>query len=123
MLSGLPDRPLYQPEIEALTDSDAIRFAFPATPDSIEDDEEGRTRIYDIMLFLEESVAVVAYQGEGGGWTAVANESGDEPYETAINALIDYRGYEIEEEGAMREMVRELYGVTDELLGEGTDPE
>jgi hypothetical protein len=122
MLSGLPDRPLYRPEIEAFTDSDAIRFAFPATPESIEDDEEGRTRIHDVLLFLEKSVAVVAYVGEGDGWTVVANESGDEPYETAINVLIDYRGYEIEEEGAMREIVREFYGVTEEFLNEN-EPE
>ena len=122
MLSGLPDRPLYQPEIEAFTDSDAIRFAFPATPESIEDDEEGRTRIYDILLFLEESVAAIAYQGEGEGWTVVANESGDKPYETAIDTLIEYRGYKIDEEGAMREIVREFYGVTEEFLSEN-EPE
>lgn len=118
MLSGLPDRPLYRPEINALTESDAIRFAFPATPESIEDDEEGETIVYDVLLFLEESVAVVAYQGTSEGWTVVANESGDEPYETAIDALIEYRGYEIEEEGMMREIVREFYGVTEEFLSE-----
>lgn len=118
MLSGLPDRSLYRSEIEAFTESDAIRFAFPATPESIEDDEEGRTRVYDLLLFLEESVAVVAFQGEGEGWTIVANESGEEPYETAIDALIEYRGYDIEEEGTMREIVREFYGVTEEILSE-----
>lgn len=122
MLSGLPDRPLYQQEIEAFTESDAIRFAFPATPESIGDDEEGRTRIYDVLLFLEESVAVVAYQGEGDGWTVVTKESGDDPYETAIDALIEYRGYEIEREDAMREIVREFYGVTEEFLSEN-EPE
>jgi len=37
MISGLPDRPLHQQEIESLTESDAIRFAFPATPESIEE--------------------------------------------------------------------------------------
>ena len=49
MLSGLPDRPLYQPELEAFTDSEAMWFAFPATPESIEDDEERQTRIYDLL--------------------------------------------------------------------------
>lgn len=122
MLSGLPDRPLYRQEVEALTDSDAIRFAFPATPESIEDDEEGRTRVCDVLLFVEEFVAVVAYQGEGEGWTVVTKESGEEPYETAIDALIEYRGYEIEEEGAMRDVVREFYGVTEEFLSEN-EPE
>lgn len=122
MLSGLPDRPLHKHEIDAFAESDTVRFAFPATPESIKNDEDDQTQIYDVLLFLEESVAVVAYQEEEEGWTVVANESGDEPYETAIDALIEYRGYEIEEEGAMREIVREFYGVTEEFLSEN-EPE
>ena len=79
----------------------------PATPESIRDDRDGRTRVHDLLLFLEESVAAVAY--DEGGWTAVANESGDEPYEAAIDALIEYRGYEMEAEAATRELVRKMY--------------
>ena len=115
MLRGLPDRPLYRPELNALTDGDRIRFAMPATPESVRDDRGGRTRIHDLLLFLEESVAVVAY--DEGGWTAVANESGDEPYEAAIDALIEYRGYEVEAEAATRELVRKVYGEIAEFRG------
>ena len=48
-----------------------------------------------LLLFLPASVAVLAYEGEGEGWTVVANESGEEPY-AAIDALTDHRNYELE---------------------------
>jgi len=119
MLDGLPDRPLFETELGAFTESEAIRFAFPATPESMDTDDDGRRRIYDLLLFLPASVAVLAYEGDGQGWTVVANESGEEPYQAAIDALIDYRDYELEEEGAVRELVEEFYGVTEEHLGIG----
>jgi hypothetical protein len=40
---------------------------------------DGRRRISDLLLFLPASVALLAYEGEGEGWTVVATESGDEP--------------------------------------------
>lgn len=39
MLRGLPDRPLYDHEVDALIDSDALRLAFPAMPQSLRYDE------------------------------------------------------------------------------------
>jgi hypothetical protein len=53
----------------------------------------------------------------GEGWTVVANESGDEPYRGAVDALIDHRDYELEEEGAVRELVEKFDGVKEEHLG------
>ena len=84
MLDGLPDRPLFEKELAAFTESEAIRFAFPTTPESMDTDDDGQRRIYDLLLFLPASVAVLAYEGEGEGWTIVANEFGDEPYSFPI---------------------------------------
>lgn len=114
MVRGLPNRPLSLHEMDALTDSDALRLAVPATPES-HGDEGGETRTYDLLLFLDESVAVVAYDERESEWVAVANESGDAD-ESAIDALLEYRNYDLEREDDVREFLKGLHGITEEEL-------
>ncbi len=111
MLKGLPDRPLYDHEIDALIDSDALRLAFPAMPQSLRYDETDTRRIYDLFLFLDDGVAAVAYVEEEGGWVVVANEQGDQPYDEAFDALVEYRSYVDPDEDQVREIVKTFYDV------------
>jgi predicted transcriptional regulator len=121
MLSGLPDRPLYQYELDALAEGDAIHLAIPATSESIRDNEEGRQQIHDLLLFVREFVAAVAYDEEKSGWIVIAKEDSDEPYEQTFDAILEYRGYKIDREDALREVVKELYGLSDELFDVDVD--
>ena len=114
MVSGLPDRPLSYPEVESLNQSDAIGFAFPATPHSIQDDEENRPRVYDLLITTGNTVAAVVYD-EDEGWKVVGRTSPDEKKEAVVDDVIEYRGYDIENEEKVLQFVHELYGAMDEL--------
>jgi len=116
MLKGLPDRPLYDHEIDALIDSDAVRLAFPAMPQSLRYDETDTRRIHDLFLFLDNRVAAVAYDETEGGWIVVANEQGDRPYDAAFDALVEYRGYVEPDEDKVREVVKTFYDVEHDTL-------
>lgn len=109
MLTALPDRPLYDHEIDALIESDALRFAFPAMPQSLRYDADGERRIYDLFLFLDDAVAAVAYVEEQADWVVVANEQGEQPYGAAFDALVNYRGYVEPDEEGVREVVKAFY--------------
>lgn len=111
MLNSLPDRPLYDHEIDALIESDALRFAFPAMPQSLRYDETGERRIHDLFIFLDDAVVAVAYDEDRDGWVVVANEQGKEPYDTAFDALVEYRGYVDPDEDRIKEVVRAFYDV------------
>jgi len=100
MLSGLPDRPLSDHEVAALADSDAITFVFPATPNSIRTDEEERSRVYDLVLILDDAAVGVVYD-EDSGWQSLIQTEAENSNETAISAIIEYRDYEIEDEEAL----------------------
>lgn len=111
MLTALPDRPLYDHEIDALIKSDALRFAFPAMPQSLRYDADDERRIYDLFLFLDDAVAAVAYVEEQADWVVVANEQGEQPYGAAFDALVNYRGYVEPDEEGVREVVKAFYDV------------
>jgi len=117
MVKGLPDRPLSYPEVESLNQSDAIGFVFPATPHSIQDDEDNKPRVYDLLITSGETVSALVYD-EDEGWQIITKTSPDSPKEAAVNDVIEYRGYDIEDEEKVLEFVTELYGAMDELSGE-----
>lgn len=121
MLRGLPDRPLYDHELDILIESDALRLAFPAMSQSLRYDENGTRRIYDLFLFLDDRVAAVAYAKEEGGWVVVANEQGDRPYDAAFGALVEYRGYVDPDEDKVREVVKAFYDVEYDRLNDVTN--
>ncbi|GGJ03929.1 hypothetical protein GCM10008995_12200 [Halobellus salinus] len=114
MVKGLPDRPLSHPEAASLNQSDSIGFVFPATPHSIRDDEDNEGSIYDLLITSGESVSALVYD-EDKGWKVVTKTSPDNPKEAAINDVIEYRGYDIEDEEKVLKFVTELYGALDEL--------
>jgi hypothetical protein len=118
MLGGLPERPLYQPELEALAQGEALQLAFPATPNSIRKDDEGNTRIHDLLLFINGTVAAVAYSENECGWIVITKTDADNPQEAAVDAIIEYREYEIDDAAKVREFVTELYGAAGDLLDE-----
>jgi hypothetical protein len=120
MLGGLPDRPLYDNEIDALIDSDALRLAFPAMPQSLRYDETDTRRIYDLFLFLDDRVVAVAYVENEGGWVVVANQQGDRPYDAAFDALVNYRGYEDPDGDKVRDVVKAFYDVEYDMLDDVT---
>lgn len=109
MLNALPARPLYPHEIDALIESDALRFAFPAMPQSLRYDEDNESRIYELFIFLDNAVVAVAYVEEQAGWVVVAKEQGEKPYATAFDALVDYRGYVEPDEEKAKEVVKAFY--------------
>lgn len=111
MLNALPDRPLYDHEIDALIESDTVRFAFPPVPQSLRYDETSTRRIYDLFLFLDDAVVAVAYVEQQAGWIVIAKEQGEQPYDAAFDALVDYRGYVDPDEDQLREIVKTFYEV------------
>ncbi|WP_435183001.1 hypothetical protein [Halobellus sp. EA9] len=114
MLKGLPDRPLSHPEVASLNQSDSIGFVFPATPHSIQDDEDSEGKIYDLLITSGETVSAVVYD-ESESWKIVTRTSPDSPKEAAVNDVIEYRGYDIEDEEKVLRFVTELYEAMDEL--------
>lgn len=116
MLSGLPARPLFDHEVAALADSDAITFVFPATPNSIRADEEGQSRVYDLVLILDDAVAGLVYE-EDEGWQSLIQTDADRPNETAIASISEYRDYDIDDEEAF-EHVAELIGLVIGMIAE-----
>jgi hypothetical protein len=114
MVNGLPDRPLSYPEVESLNQSDAIGFVFPATPQSIQDDEDNKPRVYDLLITSGETVSALVYDKDEG-WKIITETSPDSPKEAVVNDVIAYRGYDIEDEEKVLQFVTELYGAMDEL--------
>jgi hypothetical protein len=114
MVKGLPDRPLSHSEVASLNQSDSIGFVFPATPHSIRDDEDSEEDIYDLLITSGETVSAVVCD-ESDGWQIVTRTSPDNPKEAAVNDVIEYRGYDIEDEEKVLKFVTELYGALDEL--------
>ena len=108
MLEGLPDRPLSHPEVASLNQSDSIGFVFPATPHSIRDDEDSEGKIYDLLITSGKTVTAVVYD-VSDGWKIVTRTSPDNPKEAAVNDVIEYRGYDIEDEEKVLKFVTELY--------------
>ena len=72
MISGLPDRPLYGPETDALTDESPIDLVVPATAEGVQRDDDGKKQVADLLIFIDETVAAVAYAGDEDGWIRVA---------------------------------------------------
>lgn len=116
MLSGLPDRPLFDDEVAVLADSEAITFAFPATPNSMRTDEEGQSRVYDLVLILDETTVGIVYD-EDEGWHSLIQTDAERPNETAIAAITEYRDYDIAKEEAVRQ-VAELIGLVSGMIEE-----
>lgn len=114
MVKGLPDRPLSYPEVESLNQSDTIGFVFPATPNSIQDGEHNKPRVYDLLITSGETVSALVYD-ENEGWNIITKTSPDSPKEAAVNDVIEYRDYDIEDEEEVLQFVTELYGAMDEL--------
>lgn len=119
MISSLPNRPLYEPEADALTEESPIDLVAPATPASVQEDEDGKYRIHDLLVFIDETVAALAYTDEEGGWTLVAKETdeNDDAYELVYDNLLDYRGYEeLDRKEALKRAVVKLYGLPEEAI-------
>jgi hypothetical protein len=124
MLSGLPDRPLYEPETETLTEDGPTDLVFPASPESIQEDEEGRPQIHDLLVFRGETVATIAYVEDEETWTLVAKASDEDEdaYGVAYDKLLEYRGYEeLDREDALRYAVSKLYGIPEEVIEANPD--
>jgi hypothetical protein len=118
MLSSLPNRPLYESETDALTETSAIDLVFPASPESIQEDEDGRPQINDLLVFMGETVAAIAYADEEGGWTIVAKETDEngDAYELVYDQLLDYRGYdELDHEEALKQAIVKLSGLEEAI--------
>lgn len=113
MVSGLPDRPLSFSELEALVAADALGFVLPATPESLRDDEDGNSRVYDILVSTDDTVSAVVYD-EDDGWIVLDKIDSDSPREEAVTSVIEYRGYDIEDEEKMLEFVNRMYEMLDE---------
>jgi len=119
MLSSLPNRPLYQTEVDALSEDDSFELVFPASPESIREDDEGAQRIHDLLVFMGETVATIAYAADEEAWTLVANETDEhnDAYEVAYDELLEYRGYdELDREDALRQAVAKLYGLPENVI-------
>lgn len=124
MLDSVPSRPLAQHEVDTLSESDALRLAVPATPESIREDEDGQQRVYDVLLFLNGTVVAIAYQEVDSRWTVVTKETdeNDDAYEVAYDKLLEYRGYEeLAREEAMKQVIRKRYGIPEEVIEANPD--
>lgn len=118
MISGLPNRPLYGPETDALTDESPIDLVVPATAEGVQRDDDGRKQVADLLIFIDETVAAVAYAGDEDGWIRVAKETDDDDdaYERVYDQLLEYQGYEdIDRETALKEAIAE-FGLPKEVI-------
>lgn len=113
MVSGLPERPLSYPEVEQLNHSDALGFVFPATPNSIQDDEQNRPKVYDLLITNGETVSALVYEEDG--WQVVSQTDSESSKEAVVEDVIEYREYEVEDEEKVFQFVTELYEAMDEL--------
>lgn len=113
MVRGLPDRPLSFSELEALVAADALGFVLPATPESLQDDEDGVPHVYDILISTNDTVSAVVYDDDEG-WVVLDKINTDSPREKAVTSVIEYRGYDIEDEEKMLEFVSGMYEMLDE---------
>jgi len=114
MISGLPDKPLSYREVESLNHADAIGFVCPATPNSIQENEENTSRVQDLLITTGETVSAVVYE-ESEGWTVVGKTGPERPKEAAVRDVIEYRGYDIEDEERVHEFTSELFEAMDAL--------
>jgi len=113
MVSGLPERPLSYAEVEKLNQSDAIGFVFPATPNSIRDDEQNKPKVYDLLITDGETVSALVYKSDEG-WEILDKTVADSPKEAVVHDVIEFRGYDFEDEEKVLQFVSELY----EAMGE-----
>lgn len=112
MVSGLPDRPLSVPELEALVVADATGFVIPATSESLREDEDGVSQVYDVLIPVGDTVSAVVYEEEEG-WMVLDKIDTDSPREEVVTSVIEYRGYDIEKEEDMLEFVNSMYEMAD----------
>ncbi|OSO89274.1 hypothetical protein B9H04_17490 [Halorubrum ezzemoulense DSM 17463] len=66
--------------MESLNQSNAIGFVFPATPQSIQDDEDNKPRVYDLLITSGETVSALVYN------RCEANAMGLDPMDEADNS-------------------------------------
>jgi len=116
MVNGLPNRPLLFSELEALVAADSLGFVLPATPESLQDDEDGAPRVYDILISTDDRVSAVVYEDEEG-WTVLDTVDTDGSREEAVVSVIEYREYEIENQEEILEFISGMY----EMLGEESE--
>lgn len=119
MLSSLPNRPLYQTEVDALSEDDSFDLVFPASPESVREDDEGAQRIHDLLVFMEGTVATNAYAADEEAWILVPKETDEhnDAYEVTYDKLLKYRGYdELDREDALRQAVAKLYGLPEDVI-------
>jgi hypothetical protein len=119
MISSLPNRPLYEPEADTLTEEGPIDLVTPGSPASVQEDEDGTQRVHDLLIFIDETVAALAYTDEENGWTLIAKETdeNDDAYELAHDQLLEYRGYDgLNRKEALKRAVVKLYGLPEEAI-------
>lgn len=114
MISGLADRPLSYRELESLNHADAIGFVCPATPNSIQENEENASRVQDLVITTGETVSAVVYEG-CEGWTVVGKTGPERPKDPAVSDVIEYRRYDIKDEERVHEFASELFEAIDAL--------
>lgn len=93
----LPDGLVSYPTgMRELNDSGYFDFVTTATPASIIEKEDGEVLIRDLLLADENTLFAVAYE-DGKGWKIV-REANLDNYREAMDAVVNYRGYEIDDE-------------------------
>lgn len=113
MVGGLPDRPISFSEIEALVATDPLGFVLPATAKSLRDDDGG-SRVYDILISTGNSVSAVVYDDQEG-WMVLDKIDNGSPREEAVTHVIEHREYDIEDEEEILEFVSGMYEMLDEM--------
>jgi hypothetical protein len=73
--------------------------------------------VYDLLITSGETVSALVYD-EDEGWKIVSKTSPDSPKEAAVTDVIEYRGYDIDDEEKVLEFVTELYEAMDDFADE-----
>jgi len=89
MVGGLPDRPISFSEVEALVATDPLGFVLPATAKSLRDDDDGGSRVYDILISTGDSVLAVVHDGQEGWMVHDKIDSGS-LREEAVTHVIEH---------------------------------
>jgi len=85
----------------------------PATPKSLQDDEDGLPRVHDVLVSTDDTVSAVVYDDEEG-WIVLERIETDSPRKEAVTSVIEYREYEIEDEEKILEFVSRMYEMLNE---------
>ena len=115
MFSALPNRPLTVRETLTLSQDNADLLMFPATPDSLAQNDESPEQVFDLLIFTQNLVAGLAYDAENETWSVLAKNDDPTSFENVLDAVVEHCDYQVSDEDRanMTQTIRDAYETFD----------